>query len=78
MLNGFFVFESEKGTLLYDKVFFSTEDFDDEKLEMFQSFLIALKTFISGMQFDSSSAIKAINLGDYHVVISHISDIGSE
>ena len=70
MLNGFFIFEGEKGTLLYDKVFFL--GMDNEKLEMFQSFLIALKTFISGMQFDSSSSIKAINLGEYHVVISHI------
>lgn len=76
MLNGFFVFGSEAGQLLYDKVFFA--EMDDEKLEMFQSFLIALKTFISGMQFDGSSSIKAINLGDYHVEISHISEISAE
>ena len=76
MLNCFFVFESEKGTLLYDKIFF--KEMDDEKLEMFQSFLIALKTFIAGMKFDTSNAIKSINLGDYHVVISHIPEIDSE
>ncbi|MFX1392607.1 MAG: hypothetical protein ACFFAH_03440 [Promethearchaeota archaeon] len=76
MLNGFFIFQSESGTLLYDKVFFL--EMDDDKLEMFQSFLIALKTFITGMQFDSSGRIKAINLGDYHVIITHIADANSE
>jgi len=75
MLNGFFVF-NEIGNLLYDKVFF--EEMDDEKLEMFQSFLVALKTFIAGMKFDGSSTLRAINLGDYHVEINHILEINSE
>ncbi|MFW9898863.1 MAG: hypothetical protein ACFFDO_06340 [Candidatus Thorarchaeota archaeon] len=76
MLSGFFIFESKTGTLLYDKVFFL--EMDDEKLEMFQSFLIALKTFIARMQFDGSSTLKAINLGEYHVVLTHITDTNSE
>ena len=76
MLNGFFIFQSETGTLLYDKVFFL--EMDDERLEMFQGFLIALKTFIARMQFDGSSTLKAINLGDYHVVLTHITETNSE
>ncbi|MFX0188463.1 MAG: hypothetical protein ACFE8A_12105 [Candidatus Hodarchaeota archaeon] len=76
MLNGFFIFQSETGTLLYDKVFFL--EMDDEKLEIFQSFLIALKTIIARMQFDGSSTLKAINLGEYHVVLTHITDTNSE
>ena len=47
-------------------------------LDMFSGFLIALKTFISRMEFDGSKALKSINLGDYHVVITHIPEIVSE
>ena len=76
MLNAFFIFQSESGTLLYDKVFFL--EMDDDMLDMFSGFLIALKTFISRMEFDGSKALKSINLGDYHVVITHIPEIVSE
>jgi len=76
MLNAFFIFQSETGTLLYDKVFF--QEMDESMSDMFAGFLVALKTFISKMFFDGSKVLKSINLGDYHVVITHISEINSE
>jgi len=76
MLNAFFIFKSETGTLLYDKVFF--QKMDDDMLDMFSGFLIALKTFISRLVFNGSKALKSINLGDFHVVISHIPETKSE
>ncbi len=76
MLNAFFIFQSETGTLLYDKVFF--QEMDESMSDMFSGFLIALKTFISKMFFDGSKVLKSINLGDYHVVITHINEINSE
>ena len=76
MLNAFFIFQSETGTLLYDKIFF--QEMDENMSDMFAGFLLALKTFISKMFFDGSKVLKSINLGDYHVVITHIDEINSE
>ena len=72
MLISLFVFQSEKGSLLYDKLF---QEMDDEKLEILSGFFSALKTFISGMKFDASKELKTIDLGEYFVHIYHIPDL---
>ena len=72
MLICLFVFQSEKGSLLYDKLF---QEMDDEKLEIFSGFFSALKTFIFGMKFDASKELKTIDLGDYFVNINNIPEI---
>ncbi len=72
MLISLFIFQSEKGSLLYDKLF---QEMDDEKLEFFSGFFSALKTFIFGMKFDASKELKTIDLGDYFLNINHILDL---
>ncbi|HEY0087936.1 MAG TPA: hypothetical protein VGB37_03775 [Candidatus Lokiarchaeia archaeon] len=72
MLISLFIFQSEKGSLLYDKLF---QEMDDEKLEIFSGFFSALKTFIFGMKFDASKELKTIDLGEYFLNINHILDL---
>ena len=56
---------------MFDKNF---QDISDGKLEMFSSFFAALKSFISGMILSGSKELKTIELGDYVVVITYISE----
>ncbi|MFX0070836.1 MAG: hypothetical protein ACFFAO_07080, partial [Candidatus Hermodarchaeota archaeon] len=76
MLNGLFIIQSETGILLYEKTF--VEEMNDENLEMFRSFLTAIKQFISEMHFHGSKELKSINIGNNYVKIAHIPEVSSD
>ena len=76
MLYAFFMIHKETGVLLYEKVVI--QEIDNENLDIFKNFITALKQLISQMKFDGSKELKSISLGDYHVRLSHISEINSE
>ncbi len=75
MLYSLFLYQSNSGLLMYDKNF---QDISDGKMEMFSSFFAALKSFISGMVLSGSKELKTIELGDYVVVITYISETESD
>jgi hypothetical protein len=58
---------------MYNKNFQS-----DEKLEMFDSFFSALQTFVSELTDSSKESLNTIELGEYFVIINHISEIMSD
>ncbi|MFX1340019.1 MAG: hypothetical protein ACFFDK_15510, partial [Promethearchaeota archaeon] len=73
MLKAFFITHGENGTLLYEKVFFL--ELNDNNLEIFYSFLRALKSFTSEILVDGSKELKSVNLGDYNVKAKNIPDL---
>ncbi len=75
MLYTIFLYESDSGQLMYDKNF---QNISSGKMELFSSFFAALKTFISQMVLDGSNELKSIEMGDYSVLITTISDIKSQ
>ena len=74
MLNAFLITHGENGTLLYEKVFL--QELDDDNLDMFNRFLTALKDFTTEIvaDGDGSNELKSVNLGDFSVKSTHISD----
>ncbi len=70
-----FIYHSESGLLLFDKNF---HDVSSGKIELFSSFFSALKSFISEMVLTGSKDLKNIELGDYTVLITNISDIKAD
>jgi len=72
MLNAFFITHGDNGSLIYEKVLL--QEFNDENLDLFNRFFTALKNFTSEILIDGSKELKSVNLGDYCVKSTHISD----
>jgi len=75
MLYTLFLYQQESGLLLYDKNF---QDISEGKMELFSSFFAALKSFVSEMVLDGSKDLKNIELGDYSVVITALSELKTD
>ena len=75
MIYTLFLYRTESDTLLYEK---DLQQMSDERVEMFGSFLAALKSFISGLVLEGSKELKSIELGNYSITISHISEVSLE
>jgi hypothetical protein len=73
MIQALYIFQSGTKDLLYNKNFQS-----DEKLEMFDSFFTALQTFVSELTEGSTESLRTIELGEYIVLITKISEITSD
>jgi hypothetical protein len=73
MLQALYIFQSNTKELIYNKNFQS-----DEKLEMFSSFFAALQTFVSELTESSTESLSTIELGEYIVLISRVTDINSD
>ncbi len=73
MIQALYIFQSNSKDLLYNKSFQS-----DEKLEMFDSFFSALQTFVSELTESSSESLNTIELGQYFVIITRITEISSD
>ncbi|MFX1279983.1 MAG: hypothetical protein ACFFA3_11240 [Promethearchaeota archaeon] len=73
MIQSLYIFHSDTKNLLYNKNFQS-----DEKMEMFSSFFSALQTFVSELTASSTDLLNTIELGEYLVLISRISEISSD
>ena len=73
MIQALYIFQSNTKELIYNKNFQS-----DEKLQMFSSFFSALQSFVSELTESSSESLNTIELGEYFVLISRISEISSD
>ena len=73
MIQSIYIFQTNTTKLLYNKNFQS-----DEKMEMFSSFFSALQTFVSELTASSTETLNKIELGEYFVLISRISEIASD
>ena len=73
MIQTLYIFQSSSKKLLYNKKFQS-----DEKLEMFSSFFSALQSFVSELTPSSTESLSTIELGEYFVLISRISEASSD
>ncbi len=73
MIQALYLFQSNTKELIYNKNFQS-----DEKLQMFSSFFSALQSFVSELTESSSESLNTIELGEYFVLISRISEISSD
>jgi len=73
MIQSLYIFQSSSKKLLYNKKFQS-----DEKLEMFSSFFSALQSFVSELTPSSTESLSTIELGEYFVLISRISEASSD
>lgn len=73
MIQALYIFQSNSKDLIYNKSFQS-----DEKLEMFDSFFSALQSFVSELTESSSESLNTIELGQYFVIITRISEISSD
>ncbi len=72
MLNALFITHGDNGSLIYEKVLL--QEFNDENLDLFNRFFNALKIFTSELLIEGSKELKSVNLGDYSVKATHISD----
>ena len=73
MIQSLYLFQSNTKELIYNKSFQS-----DEKLQMFSSFFSALQTFVSELTESSTESLNTIELGEYFVLITRISEISSD
>ncbi len=73
MIQSLYIFQSNSKNLLYNKKFQS-----DEKLEMFSSFFSALQTFVSELTASNTESLSTIELGEFFVLISRISEASSD
>ena len=73
MIQALYIFRSKTKELVYNKNFQS-----DEKLQMFSSFFSALQTFVTELTESSSESLNTIELGEYFVLISRISEVSSD
>lgn len=73
MIHSLYIFQSNSKNLLYNKNFQS-----DEKMEMFSSFFSALQTFVSELTASSTESLSTIELGEYLVLISRITEVTAD
>ncbi|KKN24829.1 hypothetical protein LCGC14_0890980 [marine sediment metagenome] len=73
MIHALYLFQSQSKELLYYKNFQS-----DEKLEMFSSFFSALQSFVSELTESSTESLNTIELGEFFVLITRVSEISSD
>lgn len=75
MIYTIFLYQASSGLLIYDQSF---QKLNAGKMELFDSFFTAIKSFISEIIIDESNKLKNIDLGEYSVVISAIMDLNVE
>jgi len=75
MLYTLFLYQNESGQLLYDKSF---QELSQEKLELFAGFFQALKTFISEIIITGEESLRNLDLGEYTVLITTVSEINAD
>ncbi|MFX1393107.1 MAG: hypothetical protein ACFFAH_05975 [Promethearchaeota archaeon] len=75
MLYTIFLYQQESGLLFYD---ISFQDISAGKLDLFSSFFSALKSFVSELVLEGSQELKNIELGDYSVFITSVSEIKAD
>ena len=76
MIYTIFLYQSQTGLLIYDKSF---QDLDGKNTEMFNSFISAMKTFVSEIvingSLDRSTELTNIELSDYIIILTSLPKI---
>jgi hypothetical protein len=72
MIYTIFLYQSHTGLLIYDKSF---QEINAGKMEMFSSFFLTLKSFVSELVVDGSKELKNVELGEYTVLITSLSKV---
>ena len=72
MIYTIFLYQNHTGLLLYDKSF---QEINTGKIEMFSSLFLTLKSFVSEIALGGLKELKNIELGEYTVSISSLSNI---
>ena len=72
MIYTIFLYQSHTGLLIYDKSF---QEINAGKMEMFSSFFLTLKSFVSELVIDGSKELKNVELGEYTVLITSLSNV---
>ncbi len=72
MIYTIFLYQSHTGLLIHDKNF---QEINTGKMEMFSSFFLTLKSFISELVLNGSKELKNIELGEYTVSITSLSNV---
>lgn len=75
MLYTLFIYQSSSGLLMYDKNF---QDISSGKMELFSSFFSAIKSFVKEIVLGGDTQLKALEMGDYTIMISSVDDIKSD
>jgi len=73
MIQSLYIFQNTSKNILYNKNFQS-----DEKMEMFSSFFSALQNFVSELTLSSTDLLNTIELGEYFVLVTRITEIMSD
>ncbi len=69
MIYTIFLYQSHTGLLIYDKNF---QEINTGKMEMFSSFFLTLKSFVSELVLDGSQELKNVELGEYTVLVTSL------
>ena len=72
MIYTIFLYQSHTSLLIYDKSF---QEINTGKMEMFSSFFLTLKSFVSELVLNGSKELKNIELGEYTVLITSLSKV---
>ena len=72
MIYTIFLYQSHTGLLIYDKSF---QEINTGKMEMFSSFFLTIKSFVSQLVLNGSQELKNIELGEYTVLITSLSKV---
>ena len=72
MIYTIFLFQSRTGLVIYDKSF---QEISTGKMEMFSSFFLTIKSFVSQIVLNGSQELKNIELGDYTILVTSLSKI---
>jgi len=75
MLYTLFIYQSSSGLLMYDKNF---QDISSGKMELFSSFFSAIKSFVKEIVLGGDTQLKALEMGDYTIMISSIDSIKTD
>ncbi len=72
MIYTIFLYQSHTGLLIYDKSF---QEINAGKMEMFSSFFLTIKSFVSQLVLNGSQELKNIELGEYTVLVTSLSKV---
>ncbi len=72
MIYTIFLYQSQTGLLIYDKSF---QEINTGKMEMFSSFFLTIKSFVSQIVLSGSQELKNVELGEYTILVTSLSKV---
>ncbi len=72
MIYTIFLYQSQTSLLIYDKSF---QEINTGKMEMFSSFFLTIKSFVSQIVLSGSQELKNVELGEYTILVTSLSKV---